>query len=135
MRVTVSRKAHFNAAHRLYVKSWDEKKNETVFGKCSNEYYHGHNYELIVNVTGDVDPVTGMVMDLKDLKDLIKAEVEDAFDHKNLNIQVPEFEDLIPSAENIAIVIYNKLFPHLDKEKTLEIILYETPRNFVKYSG
>ena len=135
MRVTVSRKAHFNAAHRLYVKSWDEKKNETVFGKCSNEYYHGHNYELIVNVTGDVDPVTGMVMDLKDLKDLIKAEVEDAFDHKNLNIQVPEFADLIPSAENIAIVIYNKLFPHLDNEKTLEIILYETPRNFVKYSG
>ena len=135
MRVTVCRKAHFNAAHRLYVKSWNEKKNESVFGKCSNEYYHGHNYELIVNVTGDVDPVTGMVMDLKDLKDLIKAEVEDAFDHKNLNIQVPEFADLIPSAENIAIVIYNKLVPHLDKEKTLEIILYETPRNFVKYSG
>jgi 6-pyruvoyltetrahydropterin/6-carboxytetrahydropterin synthase len=135
MRVTVCRKAHFNAAHRLYVKSWDEKKNESVFGKCSNEYYHGHNYELIVNVTGNVDPVTGMVMDLKDLKDLIKAEVEDAFDHKNLNIQVPEFSDLIPSAENIAIVIYNKLFPHLDDEKTLEIILYETPRNFVKYSG
>ena len=135
MRVTVCRKAHFNAAHRLYVKSWNEKKNESVFGKCSNEYYHGHNYELIVNVTGDVDPVTGMVMDLKDLKDLIKAEVEDAFDHKNLNIQVPEFADLIPSAENIAIVIYNKLFPHLDNEKTLEIILYETPRNFVKYSG
>jgi 6-pyruvoyltetrahydropterin/6-carboxytetrahydropterin synthase len=135
MRVTVCRKAHFNAAHRLYVKSWDEKKNESVFGKCSNEYYHGHNYELIVNVTGNVDPVTGMVMDLKDLKDLIKSEVEDAFDHKNLNIQVPEFADLIPSAENIAVVIYNKLVPHLDKEKTLEIILYETPRNFVKYSG
>ena len=135
MRVTVCRKAHFNAAHRLYVKSWDDKKNESVFGKCSNEYYHGHNYELIVNVTGEVDPVTGMVMDLKDLKDLIKAEVEDAFDHKNLNIQVPDFADLIPSAENIAVVIYNKLVPHLDKGKTLEIILYETPRNFVKYSG
>ena len=135
MRVTVSRKAHFNAAHRLYVKSWDEKKNESVFGKCSNEYYHGHNYELIVNVTGEVDPVTGMVIDLKDLKDLIKTEVEDAFDHKNLNIQVPDFADLIPSAENIAVVIYNKLVPHLDKGKTLEIILYKTPRNFVKYSG
>ena len=94
-----------------------------------------HNYELIVNVTGEVDPVTGMVMDLKDLKDLIKTEVEDAFDHKNLNIQVPDFADLIPSAENIAVVIYNKLVPHLDKGKTLEIILYETPRNFVKYSG
>ena len=135
MRVTVSRKAHFNAAHRLYVKSWDEKKNESVFGKCSNEYYHGHNYELIVNITGNVDPVTGMVMDLKDLKDLIKAEVEEAFDHKNLNIQVPEFADLIPSAENIAIVIYNKLLPNIEQGKTLEIILYETPRNFVKYSG
>ena len=135
MRETDSRKAHFNAAHRLYVKSWDKKKNESVFGKCSNEYYHGHNYELIVNVTGEVDPVTGMVMDLKDLKDLIKTEVEDAFDHKNLNIQVPDFADLIPSAENIAVVIYNKLVPHLDKGKTLEIILYETPRNFVKYSG
>tara|TARA_X000001036_G_scaffold148961_1_gene141568 strand:- start:1919 stop:2326 length:408 start_codon:yes stop_codon:yes gene_type:complete len=135
MRVTVSRKAHFNAAHRLYVKSWDEKKNESVFGKCSNEYYHGHNYELIVNITGNVDPVTGMVMDLKDLKDLIKTEVEEAFDHKNLNIQVPEFADLIPSAENIAIVIYNKLLPNIEQGKSLEIILYETPRNFVKYSG
>ena len=135
MRVTISRKAHFNAAHRLYVKSWDEKKNESVFGKCSNEYYHGHNYELIVNITGNVDPVTGMVMDLKDLKDLIKAEVEEAFDHKNLNIQVPEFADLIPSAENIAIVIYNKLLPNIEQGKSLEIILYETPRNFVKYSG
>ena len=86
MRVTVSRKAHFNAAHRLHVKSWDEKKNESVFGKCSNEYYHGHNYELIVNVTGEVDPVTGMVMDLKDLKYLIKTEVEDAFDLSLIHI-------------------------------------------------
>jgi 6-pyruvoyltetrahydropterin/6-carboxytetrahydropterin synthase len=90
---------------------------------------------LIVNITGNVDPVTGMVMDLKDLKDLIKAEVEEAFDHKNLNIQVPEFADLIPSAENIAIVIYNKLLPNIEQGKSLEIILYETPRNFVKYSG
>ena len=135
MEVTVSRKAHFNAAHRLNNDKWSITKNEEIFGKCNYPNYHGHNYELIVNVTGNVDPVTGMVMDLKDLKDLIKAEVEDAFDHKNLNIQVPEFADLIPSAENIAIVIYNKLFPHLDNEKTLEIILYETPRNFVKYSG
>jgi 6-pyruvoyltetrahydropterin/6-carboxytetrahydropterin synthase len=90
---------------------------------------------LIVNITGNVDPVTGMVMDLKDLKDLIKSEVEEAFDHKNLNIQVPEFADLIPSAENIAIVIYNKLLPNIEQGKSLEIILYETPRNFVKYSG
>ena len=135
MRVTICRKAHFNAAHRLYVKSWDEAKNQNVFGKCSNPHYHGHNYELIVNVTGSVDPVTGYVMDMKALKDLIKSEVEDHFDHKNLNEQVPEFIDLIPSAENIAVVIYNKLLPHLDADKTLEIVLYETPRNFVKYSG
>ena len=135
MKVTVSRKAHFNAAHRLYIENWSDKKNTKIFGKCSNPNYHGHNYELIVNITGNVDPVTGMVMDLKDLKDLIKAEVEEAFDHKNLNIQVPEFADLIPSAENIAIVIYNKLLPNIEQGKSLEIILYETPRNFVKYSG
>ena len=135
MRVTVSRKAHFNAAHRLYVKSWDDAKNEEIFGKCSNPHYHGHNYELIVNVTGPIDPVTGYVMDMKVLKDLIKSEVVVSFDHKNLNEQVPEFYDLIPSAENIAVVIYNKLLPHLEEDKTLEIVLYETPRNFVKFSG
>ena len=135
MRVTVSRKAHFNAAHRLYVKSWDDAKNEEIFGKCSNPHYHGHNYELIVNVTGPIDPVTGYVMDMKVLKDLIKSEVVVSFDHKNLNEQVPEFYDLIPSAENIAVVIYNKLLPHLEEDKTLEVVLYETPRNFVKFSG
>ena len=135
MRVTVCRKAHFNAAHRLYVKSWDDAKNEKVFGKCSNPHFHGHNYELIVNVTGKIDPITGYVMDMKVLKDLIKVEVEDAFDHKNLNEQVSEFEDLIPTAENIAVVIYNKLLPHLDGDKSLEIVLYETPRNFVRFSG
>jgi 6-pyruvoyltetrahydropterin/6-carboxytetrahydropterin synthase len=90
---------------------------------------------LVVNVTGTIDPVTGYVMDMKVLKDLIKVQVEDAFDHKNFNEQVPEFADLIPSAENIAVVIYNKILPHLDEDKTLEIVLYETPRNFVKYSG
>ena len=135
MKVKVSRKAHFNAAHRLFVQDWSDDKNMDVFGVCSNSNFHGHNYELIVNITGNVDPITGMVMDLKDLKDLIKAEVEEAFDHKNLNIQVPEFADLIPSAENIAIVIYNKLLPNIEQGKSLEIILYETPRNFVKYSG
>ena len=135
MKVTVCRKAHFNAAHRLYVKSWDDAKNEAVFGKCSNPHFHGHNYELIVNVTGKIDPITGYVMDMKVLKDLIKVEVEDAFDHKNLNEQVSEFKDLIPTAENIAIVIYNKLLPHLDEDKSLEIVLYETPRNFVRFSG
>ena len=135
MRVTVSRKAHFNAAHRLYRSDWDTEQNDAVFGKCSNEYYHGHNYELIVHVTGPFDPETGYVMDMKVLRDLIKSEVEDPFDHKNLNIQVPEFQSLIPTAENIVVVIYNKLKPHLTAEQTLEVVLYETPRNFVKYSG
>ena len=135
MRVTVSRRAHFNAAHRLYRSDWSSEQNESIFGKCNNPNYHGHNYELIVSVTGEVDPVTGYVLDVKILKDFIKSEVEEAFDHKNLNIQVPEFADLIPSAENIALVIYNKLLPNIEQGKSLEIILYETPRNFVKYSG
>ena len=135
MRVTVSRKAHFNAAHRLHRPDWSNKKNQSVFGKCSNEYFHGHNYELIVNVTGNIDPETGFVIDIKVLKDLIKTEIEDSFDHKNLNIELPEFFELNPTAENIAIVIYNKLISHLSKDQSLEIILYETPRNFVKYSG
>ena len=135
MRVTVSRKAHFNAAHRLYRAEWDDAKNESTFGKCSNEYFHGHNYELIVHVTGEINPETGYVMDMKVLRDLIKSEVEDAFDHKNLNVQVPEFKNLIPTAENIVVVIYNKLRPHLETQQDLEVVLYETPRNFVKYNG
>ena len=135
MKVTVSRKAHFNAAHRLYRKEWSDKKNSSVFGKCSNPHYHGHNYELIVHVTGLVDPKTGYVIDMKILKDLIKSEVEDKMDHKNLNEEVPEFIEMIPTAENIAIVIYNKLKPHLNSKHSLEVTLYETPRNFVSYSG
>ena len=135
MKVTVSRKAHFNAAHRLYRKEWSDKKNYSVFGKCSNPHYHGHNYELIVHVTGIVDPKTGYVIDMKILKDLIKSEVEEKMDHKNLNEEVPEFIEMIPTAENIAIVIYNKLKPHLDSKHSLEVTLYETPRNFVSYSG
>lgn len=135
MRVKVSRKAHFNAAHRLYNPEWDMDKNQSVFGLCNNPNYHGHNYELIVSVTGDIDPVTGYVMDMKLLKDLIKAEVEEAFDHKNLNVEVPEFQILNPTAENIAVVIYNKLKPHLDSSQELEVVLYETPRNFVTYTG
>ena len=135
MKVTVSRKAHFNAAHRLYNKEWSDKKNYSVFGKCSNPHYHGHNYELIVHVTGIVDPKTGYVIDMKILKDLIKSEVEEKMDHKNLNEEVPEFIEMIPTAENIAIVIYNKLKPHLDSKHSLEVTLYETPRNFVSYSG
>lgn len=135
MRVKVSRKAHFNAAHRLYNPEWDMDKNQSVFGLCNNPNYHGHNYELIVSVTGDIDPVTGYVMDMKVLKDLIKAEVEEAFDHKNLNVEVLEFKTLNPTAENIAVVIYNKLKPHLDASQELEVVLYETPRNFVTYTG
>jgi len=135
MKVTVSRKAHFNAAHRLYRKDWSDEKNTLVFGKCNNPNFHGHNYELIVSVTGEIDQETGYVIDIKILKDLIKAEVEDAFDHKNLNIEVPEFSTLNPTAENIAVVIYNKIKPNLASNLDLEITLYETPRNFVNYSG
>jgi 6-pyruvoyltetrahydropterin/6-carboxytetrahydropterin synthase len=135
MIVTVSRKAHFNAAHRLYRKDWSDKKNIEVFGKCSNPNYHGHNYELIVSVTGKINRQTGFVIDIKILKNIIKEEVEDAFDHKNLNVEVDEFKNLNPTAENIAVVIYNKIKPRLDTLLDLEIVLYETPRNFVTYSG
>lgn len=135
MRVKVSRKAHFNAAHRLYRPDWSAAQNQEVFGLCNNPNYHGHNYELIVSVTGEIDPVTGYVMDMKVLKDLIKSEVEEAFDHKNLNVEVPEFKTLNPTAENIAVVIYDKLRPHLDTSMELEVVLYETPRNYVTYSG
>jgi len=135
MRVTVSRKAHFNAAHRLYRSDWSSEQNESIFGKCNNPNYHGHNYELIVSVTGEVDPVTGYVLDVKILKDFIKSEVEEAFDHKNLNLDVPEFKTLNPTAENIVIVIYNKLKAVLDKKLDLKVTLYETPRNFVSYPG
>jgi len=135
MQVTVSRKAHFNAAHRLYRKDWTHEKNDEIFGKCNNPNFHGHNYELIVSVTGDIDKETGYVIDVKVLKDIIKDEVEDAFDHKNLNLDVPEFENLNPTAENIVVVIYNKIKPKIDSNLDLEITLFETPRNFVTYSG
>lgn len=135
MKVTVSRRAHFNAAHRLYRPHWSPEKNEAIFGKCNNPHFHGHNYELIVSVTGEVDSETGYVVDVKILKDCIKSEVEDAFDHKNLNLEVPEFKEKNPTAENIAIVIYNKLKLVLDPHLDLEVTLYETPRNFVSYSG
>ena len=135
MRVKVSRQAHFNAAHRLYRADWSFDKNQEVFGLCNNPNYHGHNYELIVSVTGEIDPITGYVMDMKVLKDLIKSEVENAFDHKNLNLEVSEFKEMNPTAENIAVVIYNKLRPHIEANKDIEVVLYETPRNFVTYSG
>ena len=135
MKATVSRKAHFNAAHRLYRKDWSDAKNIEIFGKCSNPNYHGHNYELIVSVTGDIDEETGFVIDLKSLKDIIVSEVETPFDHKNLNIEVDEFKTLNPTTENIAVVIFNKIKPQLKSSLELEITLYETARNFVTYSG
>jgi 6-pyruvoyltetrahydropterin/6-carboxytetrahydropterin synthase len=135
MKVKVSRKAHFNAAHRLYRKDWSFEKNEATFGKCNNPNYHGHNYDLIVSVTGEIDKETGYVMDMKILKDLIKEHVENVMDHKNLNEEVPEFKELNPTAENIAVVIFDKLRPHISSTKELEVVLYETPRNFVTYSG
>lgn len=135
MRVTISRKAHFNAAHRLYRKDWTFEKNDAVFGKCNNPNFHGHNYELIVSVTGPIDPETGYVMDVKILSDIIKEEVEDAMDHKNLNLDVPEFQDLNPTAENIVVVIWNKIRRRIQTILDLEVVLYETPRNFVTYKG
>lgn len=135
MQVTVSRKAHFNAAHRLHNPAWDNSTNQKVFGKCNNPYYHGHNYELIVSVTGEVDPKTGYVVDMKWLADVIESEVEDRFDHKNLNEQTEEFKNLIPTAENIAIVIWQILKKQLKDGLTLKVTLYETPRNFVEFSG
>lgn len=135
MKVTVSRKAHFNAAHRLYRKDWSFEKNDLVFGKCNNVNFHGHNYELIVSVTGKIDPETGYVIDIKELANIILEEVEKPFDHKNLNLDVPEFENLNPTAENIVVVIWNKIRKKIKTEFELEVVLYETPRNFVTYNG
>lgn len=135
MKVTVNRKAHFNAAHRLHRADWDDQKNQEVFGRCNNPYYHGHNYELIVSVTGKVDPDTGFVVDMKWLADLIEKKVEDYLDHKNLNEQIEEFKTLNPTAENIVIVIWNRLRSSINNEHSLKVTLFETLRNFVEYSG
>ena len=135
MRVTVSRSAHFNAAHRLYRKEWSDEQNNAVFGKCNNANFHGHNYELVVSITGEIDPQTGYVIDIKILKDIIVDEVETPFDHKNLNLDVPEFADLNPTAENIAVVIWNRIRRRIDSAMDIEVVLYETPRNFVTYRG
>lgn len=132
-KVAVFRKEHFNAAHRLHNPAWSEERNDAVFGLCNNPNYHGHNYDLIVKVVGEPDPATGYVIDLKILSDLVKEEVMDRFDHKNLNLDTVEFAELNPTAENIAIVIYNLLRPKLDAKLELQIRLYETERNFVEY--
>ena len=132
-KVAVFRKEHFNAAHRLHNPAWDEATNDKVFGKCNNPHYHGHNYELIVKLTGKPDPETGYVYDLKLLSDLIEESVLQRFDHKNLNEDTVEFKNLNPTAENIVVVIYNILRDKIDKKLDLHIRLYETERNFVEY--
>jgi 6-pyruvoyltetrahydropterin/6-carboxytetrahydropterin synthase len=132
MRVSVVRRAHFNAAHRLHNPNWSEEKNREVFGLCNSPNYHGHNYEMEVKVTGEIDPETGMVVDLGWLSSLIKREIEQRFDHKNLNLDTLEFRHLNPTAENIALVIWQLLRPHIAADMDLHLRLYETPRNFVE---
>ena len=135
MEVTVSRKAHFNAAHRLNNDKWSITKNEEIFGKCNYPNYHGHNYELIVSVRGEINQDTGYVMDMGKLKEIIKNEIEERLDHKNLNLDIDYFKKVIPSAENISVFIYNILRDKIDKNLSISVTLYETPRNFVVYSG
>lgn len=133
MRVSVYRKAHFNAAHRLYRPDWSDEKNQSVFGLCANPHYHGHNYELEVKVSGEVDPETGYLIDLKILKDHIKEEVENKYDHKNLNEEIEVFKTLNPTAEHICYTIWQDLRKVLPEKFELQIRLYETPRNFVEF--
>jgi len=132
-KISVFRKEHFNAAHRLHNPDWSAEKNKEIFGLCNNANYHGHNYELIIQITGTINPETGYVIDMKVLSDLAQEEVVKKFDHKNLNLDVPEFENLNPSAENIAVVIYHKLRVKIAAELDLKIRLYETERNFVEF--
>lgn len=133
MKTSVVKKITFCAAHRLHNPNWSEEKNQIIFGKCNNPHYHGHNYELHVKVTGEIDQDTGFVMDLNVLSEIIKNEIHKKFDHKNLNLDVEEFKTLNPTAENIAVVIYNILRPKIQSHLDLQIILYETPRNYVIY--
>ncbi|MCB0487999.1 MAG: 6-carboxytetrahydropterin synthase [Cyclobacteriaceae bacterium] len=133
MKVAVSRKEHFNAAHRLYNPEWSDERNEQIFGKCSNPHFHGHNYELIVTLLGEPDSDTGYVYDMKKLSDLIREHVTSRFDHKNLNLDTAYFKNLNPTAENIAIVIWRILRQQIDNQYDLKIKLYETERNFVEY--
>ncbi|MBC6696751.1 6-pyruvoyl trahydropterin synthase family protein [Hymenobacter puniceus] len=135
MSVTVCRKEHFNAAHRLHNPAWSPEQNQQVFGKCNNPSYHGHNYELIVRLTGEIDPETGYVYDMKRLSDLIKREILDTFDHRNLNLDTEEFRHLNPTAENMAVVIWNRLRTYVEPKLALSVTLYETERNFVEYHG
>ena len=135
MKITICRKSHFNSAHKLYNKTWSKEKNLKVFGKCSYENFHGHNYELIVKLYGEINEDTGMLMDLSDLKKIIKDEVEEKLDHKNLNLDIDYFKDKITSTENLAIYIWNRLNDAINVECKLTVVLYETPRNFVEFAG
>ncbi|MDZ4667040.1 MAG: 6-carboxytetrahydropterin synthase [bacterium] len=135
MKITVSRKAHFNSAHRLHLPQWSEKENKDYFGLCNNPNFHGHNYDLIVSITGEIDPITGYLYDMKKLSDLIKLEIEERFDHKNLNLDCIEFSTLNPTTENMAVVIWNILREQLGDNLKLKVTLYETERNFVEYNG
>ncbi|WP_439881515.1 6-pyruvoyl trahydropterin synthase family protein [Pontibacter sp. MBLB2868] len=135
MRITICRKEHFNAAHRLHNNAWSDEQNAAVFGKCNNPNYHGHNYELIVKLTGAIDPDTGYVYDMKKLSDLVQREIIERYDHKNLNLDTEEFRDVNPTAENIAVAIWHKLREKISTDYELGVTLYETERNFVEYNG
>jgi 6-pyruvoyltetrahydropterin/6-carboxytetrahydropterin synthase len=135
MKVTICRKEHFNAAHRLHNPAWSDEKNSAVFGKCNNPHYHGHNYELIVKLTGAVDPETGYVYDMKQLSNVVQQEIVERFDHKNLNLDTEEFRNQNPTAENMAVVIWGILREHISRDYELAVTLYETERNFVEYNG
>lgn len=135
MNVTVFRQEHFNAAHRLHNPSWDEETNKRIFGKCNNPNFHGHNYLLEVAVSGKIDPDTGYVIDMKILRDIIREEITDRYDHKNLNLDTEDFKHLNPTAENMAVVIWNRISKRINNDYTLKVRLYETERNFVEYSG
>ncbi|MCP9756253.1 6-carboxytetrahydropterin synthase [Lacihabitans sp. CCS-44] len=132
-KISVIRKEHFNAAHRLFNPEWSDEKNQEIFGKCNNPNYHGHNYDLLVKLTGYPDPKTGYVFDLKILSDIIKENILDKFDHKNLNLDVEYFKNLNPTAENIVVVIYDVLRQKIDTKFDLKITLFETERNYVEY--
>jgi 6-pyruvoyltetrahydropterin/6-carboxytetrahydropterin synthase len=135
MKATVCRKSHFNAAHRIFNPDWDDRRNEEVFGLCALPNYHGHNYDLVVKLTGEINPDTGYVFDMKELKEIVDEHIIKRYDHRNLNLDVDDFRHLIPSAENIAVVIWNMLRNEIPPVYSLEVVLYETERNFVEYSG
>ena len=135
MKVTACRKVHFNAAHRLHNPNWDDRMNEKIFGVCNSPNYHGHNYDLIVKVTGEIDPETGYVVDMKVLKEIVEEHIVKRYDHKNLYLDMDDFKNLNPTAENIAVTIWNILREKINKEFELKVVLYETERNFVEYSG